>query len=39
MLSVRGHPLCKDEKQAANVVDDVWESCFTDTRPFDEVYR
>lgn len=38
-LSVRGHPLCKDEVHAAKVVNSVWDSCFGDTRPFDEIYR
>jgi len=26
-------------KKAGDVVDSVWDSCFTDTRPFDEIYR
>ncbi|KAL8636034.1 MAG: hypothetical protein Q9228_006529 [Teloschistes exilis] len=38
-LSVAGRPYCKDDVQAAKVVNEVWESCFPDTRPFDEVYR
>ncbi|KAF8477063.1 peptidase M76 family-domain-containing protein [Kalaharituber pfeilii] len=38
-LSVRGHPKCKDDVHAAKVVNQVFESCFTDTRPFDEIYR
>uniref|UniRef100_A0A0B7JK24 Mitochondrial inner membrane protease ATP23 n=1 Tax=Bionectria ochroleuca TaxID=29856 RepID=A0A0B7JK24_BIOOC len=37
--SVMARPRCKDEEQATNVVNQVWESCFSDTRPFDEVYR
>ncbi|KAL8695613.1 MAG: hypothetical protein Q9224_003296 [Gallowayella concinna] len=28
-----------DDVQAAKVVNEVWDSCFPDTRPFDEVYR
>jgi inner membrane protease ATP23 len=24
---------------AAKVVNEVWDSCFTDTRPFDEIYK
>ncbi|GAO13239.1 uncharacterized protein UV8b_03654 [Ustilaginoidea virens] len=37
--SVLARPRCKDEAQAAKAVDEVWDSCFSDTRPFDEVYR
>ncbi|KAI4206318.1 MAG: hypothetical protein LQ346_001143 [Caloplaca aetnensis] len=39
VLSVAKRPGCKDDVQAAKVVNEVWDSCFTDTRPFDEVYR
>lgn len=39
VLSVMGNPSCKDEKQAERVVEEVWESCFNDTRPFEEIYR
>lgn len=28
----------KDEATANRVVDEVWKSCYNDTRPFDEVY-
>ncbi|KAI9693045.1 MAG: Mitochondrial inner membrane protease atp23 [Bathelium mastoideum] len=38
-LSVKNRPNCKDDVQAARVVNEVWDSCFTDTRPFDEIYR
>ncbi len=38
-LSVRQRPACKDDVQAVRVVNEVWESCFNDTRPFDEIYR
>ncbi|KAI9796634.1 MAG: Mitochondrial inner membrane protease atp23 [Piccolia ochrophora] len=38
-LSVAARPSCKDDVQAARVVNEVWESCFADTRPFDEIYR
>ncbi|KAL8783941.1 MAG: hypothetical protein Q9213_004271 [Squamulea squamosa] len=38
-LSVANRPECKDDVQAAKVVNEVWDSCFSDTRPFDEVYR
>ena len=39
VLSVAGRPNCKDDTEAAKVVNEVWGSCFPDTRPFDEVYR
>ncbi|KAF2485221.1 peptidase M76 family-domain-containing protein [Neohortaea acidophila] len=38
-LSVAGRPGCKDDVQAAKVVNEVFDSCFNDTRPFDEIYR
>lgn len=38
-LSVANRPGCKDDVQAARVVNEVWDSCFNDTRPFDEIYR
>ncbi|KAI1324876.1 peptidase M76 family-domain-containing protein [Xylariaceae sp. FL0255] len=37
--SVMARPACKDDVQAVKVVNSVWDSCFSDTRPFDEVYR
>lgn len=37
--SVAGRPNCKDDVQAAEVVNEVWDSCFADTRPFDAIYR
>ncbi|GKT88269.1 LOW QUALITY PROTEIN: metalloprotease atp23 [Colletotrichum tofieldiae] len=37
--SVLNRPRCKDDVQATKVVNQVWDSCFSDTRPFDEVYR
>lgn len=37
ILSVRANPKCPDEAAAARAVNEVWESCFNDTRPFDEV--
>ncbi|KAI9815532.1 MAG: Mitochondrial inner membrane protease atp23 [Pycnora praestabilis] len=39
VLSVMGRPACKDDVQAVKVVNEVWDSCFADTRPFDEIYR
>ncbi|KAL4399133.1 Mitochondrial inner membrane protease Atp23 [Malassezia pachydermatis] len=38
ILSVRANPACKDDETATRVVEEVWESCFYDTRPFDEIY-
>ena len=37
ILSVRANPACPDEAAAERAVNEVWESCFADTRPFDEV--
>ncbi|KAF2864393.1 hypothetical protein K470DRAFT_254046 [Piedraia hortae CBS 480.64] len=39
ILSVAARPACKDTEQATRVVNEVWDSCFNDTRPFDEIYR
>ncbi|KEF62430.1 uncharacterized protein A1O9_00402 [Exophiala aquamarina CBS 119918] len=39
VLSVMARPNCKDDVEAVKVVNEVWDSCFTDTRPFDEIYR
>ncbi|KAJ9611081.1 Mitochondrial inner membrane protease atp23 [Cladophialophora chaetospira] len=39
ILSVKGRPGCKDDVHAVKVVNEVWDSCFRDTRPFDEIYR
>lgn len=38
VLSVRSNAACPDEETAIRVVDEVWDSCFNDTRPFDEIY-
>jgi len=38
-LSVAMRPNCKDDVEAAKVVNEVWDSCFADTRPFDEIYK
>ncbi|WFD33175.1 Mitochondrial inner membrane protease atp23 [Malassezia sp. CBS 17886] len=38
ILSVRANPACPDEAAAVRAVSEVWESCFYDTRPFDEIY-
>lgn len=37
--SVMARPRCKDDVHATKVINSVWDSCFSDTRPFDEVYR
>ncbi|KAK7742043.1 Mitochondrial inner membrane protease atp23 [Cytospora paraplurivora] len=37
--SMIARPWVKDDVQATKVVNQVWDSCFSDTRPFDEVYR
>lgn len=39
VLSVMANPVCKDEATAKKVVDEVWDSCFNDTRPFERIYR
>jgi inner membrane protease ATP23 len=31
------NPGCPDRETAEKAVNEVWESCFNDTRPFDEV--
>ncbi|UZJ51179.1 hypothetical protein CBS101457_000499 [Exobasidium rhododendri] len=38
VLSVEGNPNCPDKKTAERAVDEVWESCFNDSRPFDRPY-
>ncbi|KAJ2898778.1 Mitochondrial inner membrane protease atp23 [Coemansia aciculifera] len=38
VLSVLENPSCKSEKHAEAAVNKVFKSCFTDTRPFDEIY-
>ena len=38
-ISVSHRPNCKDDVEAAKVVNEVWDSCFADTRPFDEIYK
>lgn len=39
VLSVMGNPNCKDKSHAELLVNEVWDSCFNDTRPFDDIYR
>ncbi|KAF8514275.1 metalloprotease ATP23 [Gautieria morchelliformis] len=38
ILSVSANPNCPDTATAERAVNEVWESCFSDTRPFDEIY-
>ncbi|ODQ65264.1 putative metalloprotease of the mitochondrial inner membrane [Nadsonia fulvescens var. elongata DSM 6958] len=38
-MSVMANPKCKGQEQARSVVDQVFQSCFSDTRPFDEIFR
>ncbi|OCF37940.1 mitochondrial inner membrane protease ATP23 [Kwoniella heveanensis CBS 569] len=38
ILSVLANPACKTPDMAEKAVNEVWESCFKDTRPFDEIY-
>lgn len=38
-LSVLGNPNCPNADAASLVVDQVFEHCFSDTRPFDEIYK
>ncbi|EIW68181.1 hypothetical protein TREMEDRAFT_32489 [Tremella mesenterica DSM 1558] len=39
VLSVEMNPSCSSREQAEQAVNEVWDSCFKDTRPFDEVCR
>ena len=39
VMSVMNRPNCKDDVQAVKVVNEVWDSCYNDTRPFDDIYR
>ncbi|ORY09498.1 mitochondrial inner membrane protease ATP23 [Clohesyomyces aquaticus] len=38
-LSMMARPGIKDDVHAAKMVNEVWESCFNDPRPFDEIYK
>ncbi|EIN14341.1 metalloprotease ATP23 [Punctularia strigosozonata HHB-11173 SS5] len=38
IISVQANPACPDHATAERAVNEVWESCFNDTRPFDEIY-
>ena len=35
--SVTTNPACPNQAAAERAVNEVWDSCFNDTRPFDEV--
>lgn len=37
VLSVMVNPMCESKEMAEKAVNEVWESCSKDTRPFDEV--
>ena len=37
--SVKNRPECNSDLQAVKAVNEVWDSCFRDTRPFDEIFR
>jgi inner membrane protease ATP23 len=39
IMSMMARPKIKDTEHATKVVNSVWDSCFADTRPFDEVFR
>ncbi|KAK9480581.1 Atp23p [Lipomyces japonicus] len=39
VTSVMGNPNCKTRQDAERAVDQVFDSCFNDTRPFEEIYR
>ncbi|KAI8393529.1 metalloprotease ATP23 [Radiomyces spectabilis] len=38
ILSVAENPNCKNMEEAERAVNSVFDSCFADTRPFDEIY-
>jgi len=38
VISVKSNPACPNEAAAERAVNEVWESCFNDSRPFDEIY-
>ncbi|KAF8515782.1 peptidase M76 family-domain-containing protein [Hysterangium stoloniferum] len=39
IISVAANPSCPNQAMAEQAVNEVWESCFRDTRPFDEVQQ
>ncbi|KAF9065158.1 peptidase M76 [Rhodocollybia butyracea] len=38
IVSVAANPVCPSFAHAERAVNEVWESCSADTRPFDEIY-
>lgn len=38
-ISVAANPNCKSKEDAVKVIDEVWESCFNDTRPYERIFR
>ncbi|CAO3677883.1 unnamed protein product [Rhizopus stolonifer] len=38
ILSVQQNPNCESKEDAERAVQSVFDSCFADTRPFDEIY-
>ncbi|KAG9224455.1 hypothetical protein CCMSSC00406_0007648 [Pleurotus cornucopiae] len=38
VLSVTSNAACPNKEAAERAVNEVWDSCFADTRPFDEIY-
>lgn len=38
VISVAANTACPSPEAAEKAVNEVWESCFADTRPFDEIY-
>ncbi|KAJ1672908.1 Mitochondrial inner membrane protease atp23, partial [Spiromyces aspiralis] len=38
ILSILNNPSCKSKEDAERAVNKVFNSCFTDTRPFEEIY-
>ena len=39
VLSLLARPACKDDVHAVRVVNQVWDSCYADKRPFNDIYR
>jgi mitochondrial inner membrane protease ATP23 len=38
-LSLTNGTSIKNLEEAGKIVDSVWESCFSDVRPFDSIYK
>lgn len=39
IISLQLNPNCESKEHATKIVDEVFESCFNDTRPFEEIYK